>query len=73
MNIQQEFSCNYPQLVYIDHKYLENNQIGVSYVYLHDRVVAGGIKVFYIKDGNIQWGKVIQTYQSWADVKQRSR
>ena len=73
MNIQQEFSCNYPQLVYIDHKYLEGSKIGVSYVYLHDRCVAGGVRIFDIKDGQIQWAKPIQTLSSWADVKQRSR
>lgn len=73
MNIQQEFSCNYPQLVYIEHKYLENRQIGVSYVYLHDRCVGGGVKVFDIKDGRVQWKTPVKTYQSWADVKQRTR
>lgn len=73
MNIQQEFSCNYPQLVYIDHKYLENSQIGVSYVYLHDRCVAGGIKVFDIKDGRVQWKNVVKTYHSWNEVKGKIR
>lgn len=73
MNIQQEFSCNYPQLVYVDHKYLENSQIGVSFVHVYDGRVFGGVKIFDIKDGNIQWGKVIKTYQSWADIKQRTR
>lgn len=73
MNIQQEFSCNYPQLVYIEHKFLENSQIGVSFVYLHDRCVGGGVKVFNIKDGHVQWKNAIATYQSWKDINQRTR
>lgn len=73
MNIQQEFSCNYPQLLYIEHKYLENNQIGVSYVYLHDRCVARGVKIFDMKNGAVLWKKAVRTCGSWSDVNQKER
>lgn len=73
MNIKQEFSCNYPQLVYIEHRYLDNAQIGVSYVYQLDRCIGGGVKVFDIKDGHVQWKNAVKTCKSWADVKQRSK
>ena len=73
MSIQQEFSCNYPQLVYIEHRYLENSQIGVSFLHIYDSAVYGGVKVFNIKNGNVQWKMPVRTYQSWADIKQRIR
>ena len=73
MNIQQEFSCNYPQLVYIEHRYLENNQIGVSFLHIYNSNVYGGVRVFNIKDGSVQWKTPLATYKSWADVNQKER
>ena len=73
MNIQQEFSCNYPQLIYIEHRYLENAQIGVSFLSMRPNYVGGGVKIFNIKNGSVQWKTPVRTYQSWADVKQRTR
>ena len=73
MNIQQEFSCNYPQLVYIEHRYLSNTELGVSYIAIHDSFVGGAIKVFSVKNGQVQWKNAIRTYQSWADINQKER
>lgn len=73
MSIEQEFNCNYPQLLYIEHKYLEDSQIGVSYVYMWHGVVYGGVRVFNIKDGHVQWKVPIATYKTWTDVKQKQR
>lgn len=73
MNIQQEFSCNYPNLVYIEHKYLENSQIGIAYAFMYDRCIAGGVKVFNIKDGRVQWKNAVRTCCSWAEVKSKVR
>ena len=73
MNIQQEFSCNYPQLVYVEHRYLDTTQIGVSYVYMWGGAVCGGVRVFNIKNGNVQWKAPVATYKTWTDVNQRTR
>ena len=73
MNIQYEFSCNYPQLVYVEHRYLENNQIGVSFVIIRPGILGGGIKVFNIKDGHVQWKVPVATYKTWTDINQRTR
>ena len=71
MNIQQEFSCNYPQLVYVEHKYLENSQIGVSFLHIYNSTVYSGVRIFNMKDGNVQWKTPLVTYKSWADVNQQ--
>lgn len=73
MTIQQEFSCNYPRLVYIEHRYLENSQIGVSFVIIRPYILGGGVRIFNIKNGSVQWKTPVATYKSWADVNQRTR
>lgn len=71
--IKYEFRCHYPQLVYVEHRYLDNAQIGVSFIHVHDGRVFGGVRVFNMKDGDVQWKSPVNTYMSWADVYQRER
>lgn len=71
--IQREFQAHNPMLCYIDHRYIGNRQIGISFIAIASSNVMGGVRIYNIVDGNIDWKNPVNTVDSWANLKQRIR
>jgi len=71
--LQREFQAHNPRLCYIDHRYIGNRQVGISFIALVGSSVMGGVRIYNIVDGNIDWKNPGKTYDSWSNIQQRSR
>ena len=73
MNVKIEFQKHNHRLVYIDHKYLPDSTIGISFLGLGVGVIIGAVRVYKITNGDIDWKNPIKTVSSWKDINTKSR
>ena len=73
VNIEQEFQSHNSRLLYIDHKDIGKDKIGISFITVCDGRVFGGVRVYRVNKGQIDWNNPITTYNSWADINQKVR
>ena len=73
IDVQKEFQQHNSRLLYIDHKYIGQDKIGVSFITVCDGRIFGGVRLYKIVKGQIDWEHPITTYNSWANIDQKVR
>lgn len=68
--IQEEFLEFYPSFIYITHEEINENLIGVSFVFINAGKFFGAVRVFKRENGHINWLNPIKTFTSWKELYQ---
>ena len=68
--MQLDFQAHNPRLVYIDHKYLDGGKIGISFIAISGSNVLGGVKIYRVVNGEIDWQGPTNIVDSWSNIKQ---
>lgn len=68
MNIKQEFQNHNPKLVYIDHEVVSPGKIGIGFLAIGGGRVLGGVRIYKVEKGEVDWDSPLETVPSWKDI-----
>lgn len=69
MNIKQEFLDHNPNLLYVDHEFITPNMLGVGFLAIGGGRVLGGVRIYQVERGIVEWDNPSTTLASWKEAK----
>lgn len=73
MTIKQEFQNHNPSLLYVDHDFVSPSIVGISFLAVGGGRVLGGVRLYNVNNGAIDWANPVKTVESWANIERRQR